>query len=146
VDTYSAQVHVADHSHDGRYLCCCCHASNLALVADISWQPVLVGLEDGCLVQANGRCVYAHVCEDHIRVTNTSRQAKMIGKAQCGLEENLLNAPMTRPESAVDIIVTIVKARSMQMQQIPSKHCCCQHDATQWLQACSTVWTENLIQ
>lgn len=70
----------------------------------------------------------------------------MVMKVQRGLEKYLFDGSMAIPESTVDVFIVIVISRSMQMQQIATKHCCSQDDASESLQTICAIRLKALIE
>ena len=69
--TYCTKVHMTDHAHNRSSLCRCCYTSDLALITDACRQPVLVCLEDCCLVKTYCRGMDAHIREHDVRISQT---------------------------------------------------------------------------
>ena len=69
--THRCQVDVTDHLHNIRYLVSGYNASAFAFGGDLSWHVVLFCLEDGCLMEANGRRMDAHVGKNNTGIIDT---------------------------------------------------------------------------
>ena len=112
---------MADQPHDAGDLGGCGHAPDLALGADGRGQAILVGLEDGGLVQTDGRSVDVHVQKDDVEVGDAVRQTEVVRHGEGGVQKDVVHLPMSSPELAVEIVFTVVLLRSMQVQQVSTE-------------------------
>ncbi len=94
--------------HDARNLIRCGYASYFAFGADRGGELVLVGLEYGSLVQANGGCVDAHVGKDNVGIGQASGELEMCGEAERRVEENIVHLAMAFPKRSVHVIIEVV--------------------------------------
>jgi hypothetical protein len=65
--------------------------------------------------------VNIHIDKDRVRVTESSRQAKISGEGKRRVEKNIVQCAMSLPESSIEIMVVLVFIRSMKMGEITAE-------------------------
>ena len=104
---------MGDHPHDAGNLGRCGDTSDLTLGAQRGRQSILIGLEDGRLMQANGRGVDVHVQKDDVGVGQTVGEPEMTGHGERDVKQDVVYLSMSLPEIPVEIVLTIVRTRAM---------------------------------
>ncbi len=62
-----------------------------------------------------------HIDEDRVRVTDSSRKAKISGERKRRVEKNIVQCAMSLPESSVEIMVVLVFVGSMKVGEITAE-------------------------
>lgn len=122
---------MADHLHGTRYLIGSHKTSALTFGDDLVGHLILLGLEDCRLMKTDGRRVNAHVGKDNIDILHTRRESQMIGQGQCDMKENIIMAAMALPKLSVQIMIVVLWAGAMDMEEVLPKETGQHHHASE---------------
>lgn len=137
---------MADHAHDVCDFRRGGDAADLALGADGRGHLVLVGLEDGGLVQTDGGRVDVEVCEDDVRIIDAGGEAEVRGERERDVEQDVVEVAVARPELALEVGVLPVAVWTVQMDEIAAEETGHQTDAGVWREARRAVGGHGLFQ
>lgn len=137
---------MADHTHNVSNFCSGRDAADLALSADGRGHLVLVGLENGSLVQTDGRCVNVQICEDDVGVADADGEAKVRWEGESDIEQDVIQVAVARPELALEVRVLLVAVRAVEMDEIAAKETGHQTDAAIGGEAGSAVGGHGFFQ
>lgn len=120
---------MADHSHDVCDLRGGGDTADLALGAYGRGHLVLVGLEDGSLVQTDGGGVDVEICEDDIGIVDAGGEAEVRGERERDIEQDVVQVAVARPELALEVGVLVVRVRTVEVDEIAAEETGHQTDA-----------------
>jgi hypothetical protein len=72
--------------------------------------------------------VDSHVAEDYIRVGYSSWKPQMAGHCQREMEQDIVKTSVPLPILAIQIVVVILRIRTMEMGKIAAEHACQQYN------------------
>lgn len=144
-ETYQRGIHVSNQPHDARDLRSSCDASDLAFLGNVGGHPVFVCFEDCRLMQTYDRGVYLHRHKHHIRVVNACRESHLFGQRQCQVEEHIVQSAMPLPEFTIDVVLTFVVCRTVEVEEVTTKHACQDADTCEWCQSRRTTHRQGLF-
>lgn len=121
---------MGNHAHDAGNLVGSCDASNFAFGTDRRGQVVLLRFEDSGLMQTDGRGMDAHICEDNVRIRQTSGKLELGRKTKGCVEENIVHLAVSFPERTIQVVVKVIGIRTVQMYQISAKQAGHEHDTS----------------
>lgn len=113
---------MTDHPHDTSHLVRRNDASPFTFGGNLVLQSILLGFENGRLMQTDSRSVDAHIRKNNIRINYTARQPQIIRQRERYIQQNIVVRPMAFPKFAVNITLSVLRVRAMQMGKIHSEN------------------------
>ena len=138
---------MTDHTHDAQDLFGGSKTLIGTLTDQVLAQVVFLGLQDGCLMQADVCGVEVHVEEDRIRVLDPGGQPEMGRQIHRGVCEDAVKATVPLPElSVLKIFRSIIRGLTVKVDEVAAKQTCQNDNTTKRRKRSSAIRSHSIGQ